>query len=174
MLAIIDPFKPCPGTVDGINFANLRRWMSCRNSSSVFSPAPLFAKLSRGSTLRDGPHGGRFERNKFRKSIYRILMSTLHVGEGIMLLLKCCIASWLASVGPTFPERPSGRFAKFIPSTVWSLLVEYLSWVGEVVEAATRRPFPADKDEAFCLFCRDARDAVGTRLGARLGTRVKT
>ena len=76
-----------------------------------------------------------------------------------MLLLKCCIASWLASVDPTFPERPSGRFAKFIPSTVWGLLVEYLSWVGEVVEAATRRPFRAtsqvgrwvEKGEAFCV-----------------------
>ena len=60
-----------------------------------------------------------------------------------MLLLKCCIASWLAFVDPTFPEHPSGRFAKFIPSTVWSLLVECLSWVEEVVDAATRRPFPA-------------------------------
>ena len=41
-LVILDPFKPCPGTVDGINFANLRRWMSCRNSSSaVFPRSPL-------------------------------------------------------------------------------------------------------------------------------------
>ena len=60
-----------------------------------------------------------------------------------MLLLKCCNVSWLAFVDPTCPEHPSGRFAKFIPSTVWSLLVEYLPWVEEVVEAATWRPFPA-------------------------------
>ena len=46
-----------------------------------------------------------------------------------MLLLKCCIASWLAFVVSTFPERPSGRFAKLIPSPVWSPLVEYISRV---------------------------------------------
>ena len=46
-----------------------------------------------------------------------------------MLLLKCCSVSWLSFVDSTFPECPPGRFAKFIPSPVWSLLVEYISWV---------------------------------------------
>ena len=44
-LAILDPFKPCPGTVDGINFANLRRWVSCRNVWSVRSPRSPLCKV---------------------------------------------------------------------------------------------------------------------------------
>ena len=46
--------------------------------------------------------------------------------RGIMLLLKCCGVSWFAFVDSTFPEHFPGRFAKFIPSPVWSLLVEYI------------------------------------------------
>ena len=44
-LAIIDPFKPCPGTVDGINFANLRRWVICINLWSVRSPRSPLCKV---------------------------------------------------------------------------------------------------------------------------------
>ena len=60
-----------------------------------------------------------------------------------MLLLKCCCLSWPAFVDSTFPEHLSGRFAKFIPSPVWSSLAEYIFYVEVVVESASRRPFPA-------------------------------
>ena len=44
-LAIIDPFKPCPGTADGINFANLRRWVIYINLWSVRSPRSPLCKV---------------------------------------------------------------------------------------------------------------------------------
>ena len=44
-LDILDPFKPCPGTAGGINFANLRRLVSCRNYWSARSPRSPLCKV---------------------------------------------------------------------------------------------------------------------------------
>ena len=68
-----------------------------------------------------------------------------------MILLKCCCVPRLALVDSACPEHLSGRFAKFIPSPVWSLLVEYIFYVGVVVESASRRPFPATQLHCFSI-----------------------
>ena len=120
LLAIIDPFKPCPGTVDGINFANLRRWMNCRNSWSVRSSRPHACKVESWQGATAWPGWGRFERNKFRKSSYRNVRQLCTWGRGVMPLLDRSLVSRLAHGGSVLPEHHLQRFAKFIPSPVWN------------------------------------------------------
>ena len=142
ILAIIDPFKPCPGTVDGINFANLRSWMNCRNFWSVRSSRPPICKVESWQGTTAGPGWGRFEWNKFRKSSYGILCQHCTWGRGghAFARSKSCVTAcvwWLCA-----SRTPSAKICE-IYSVNCLELIDKVQFVGKgAIQPGMRGPFP--------------------------------
>ena len=143
LLAIIDPFKPCPGTVDGINFANLRRWMNSRNFWSVRSSRPPVCKVESWLGATAWPGWGRFERNKFRKSSYRNVRQLCTWGRGghAFARSKSCVTAcaWWVCTSRT----PSAKICE-IYSVTCLALIDKIQFLGKgAIEPGMRSPFPA-------------------------------
>ena len=151
MLAIIDPFKSCPGTVDGINFANLRRWMNRRNFWSARSSHPPICKVESWQGAAAWPGwGGRSERNKFRKSSYGIVCQHCTWGRGGHAFARSksrvTTCAWRVCTSRT----PSAKICEIYSVTCLELL-DKIQFLGKgAIQPGKRSPFPALLGATHC------------------------